>query len=67
MAKNNKDIHRVEITFLCSLQNGNQEVRLSYEHSEYKWVNPDDIGNFDLTDYMRKVIENVLKNPLTVR
>jgi 8-oxo-dGTP diphosphatase len=33
---------KLRIAFLVKILNENQEVRLSHEHAEFKWVNPKD-------------------------
>ncbi|HSD98439.1 MAG TPA: NUDIX hydrolase [Patescibacteria group bacterium] len=60
----NKDekIHRVEISFLCTLVNKEQEIILSHEHQAYQWVAEQDVEKFELTDYMKKTITNCFEN-----
>lgn len=36
---------KVGITFVCEYIDG--EVKLSDEHSEYRWISPEDFGEFD--------------------
>lgn len=60
------EVQRIEITFLCKSENEDQEVVLSNEHSEYRWITKEEIKDFDFSDYMREVIEDALKNPLVV-
>ena len=50
-----------ETTFLCEISDGKSNVKLSHEHSEYKWVNPDDIDSLKLPKYMDKVVKSSKK------
>lgn len=60
-----KEIQRVETIFLCKLLNSTQTVVLSHEHSEYKWVPSNKINNLELSSYMRDIINNALRNPIS--
>lgn len=60
----NDTIKVTEITFLCKLQNPGQEVTLSFEHSEYKWVTKEDIERLELSDYMKALVKDAFTNPL---
>lgn len=60
-----KEIQRVEIIFLCKLLNSTQTIILSHEHSEYKWVSSNNINNLELSSYMRDIINNALRNPIS--
>lgn len=66
MNDDKKEIQRVEIIFLCKLVNPAQEIILSREHSEYKWVSPKKISNLKLSEYMDTVINNALRNPISL-
>lgn len=58
-----KNIHRIQITFRCDLLDDTQEVQLSTEHTEYKWVLFTNLKDFKLSDYMNSLITESLKNP----
>ncbi len=49
-------IHVIEITFHCEIMDNSFEVKLSSEHTEYKWT-PLDIKDTELNEYMTKVVE----------
>jgi 8-oxo-dGTP pyrophosphatase MutT (NUDIX family) len=61
MEKHDEKIHRVEIFFACHKKDIAQEVTLSHEHSEYKWVGNEDINDVEMTDYQRKAMSAFLK------
>lgn len=65
MKDGKKEIQRVEIIFLCKLLNLAQTVILSHEHSEYKWVSSNKINNLKLSSYMKNIINNALRNPIS--
>lgn len=46
-------------TFLGKIKNYN--IKLNHEHTEYRWVNPDDLKNFDLLKDNEKMILELLK------
>lgn len=65
MKDDKKEIQRVEIIFLCKLINPTQTIILSREHSEYKWVSSNKISELELSNYMRDIINNTLRNPIS--
>lgn len=50
----------VGVFFLCKPLTEN--VRLSEEHDEYKWVLPDEAHNYDLLPPEDKVIQDYIEN-----
>lgn len=64
MPVNDKESQRIEITFLCLLQDPHQQVVLSHEYSAYQWVHIKNIPRFELSDYMKQVITDALNNPI---
>ncbi len=58
MDKSHEKIHRVEIFFLCRMKDVNQQVQISHEHSEYKWVSKEAVSTVGMTEYMRKSISS---------
>lgn len=54
--------HTVEIIYLCKALNSN--VRLSHEHSEFQWVNQDQLKDLGTTDFMRQLITHLQEHPL---
>lgn len=56
----------IEIFFVCKMFEG-QEVKISYEHSDFKWVNFEDLKNYEITEYILKVLsyieEHLLSHP----
>lgn len=53
----------VEITFLCTIIDSKFDVKLSDEHSEYRWISFENINSLNLNDYMSKVV-NTAKSSL---
>lgn len=56
-----KDIQRIEITFLCKVINP-ARVKLSHEHSDYKWLKVTEINTIKATDYIKKIIDSSVEN-----
>lgn len=50
------DVHRTEITFVCTLKDQNQKVQLSPEHDTFVWVPVEELDHYDIDDYMRQVL-----------
>lgn len=57
----NKNVFYVEIFFVCRIKDEKQEVVLSEEHSEYKWVTFEDVSKFETTEYVEGVLEEIQK------
>lgn len=50
------DIQYFEITYHCKLKNENYEIKLSHEHSEYKWISLENIESAGLNTYIASSI-----------
>jgi len=37
------------------------EIKLNWEHTEYKWINPKELKNFDIVPKLEKSLENASK------
>ena len=37
------------------------EIRLDWEHTEYKWIKPEELKNFDTVPHLDKSLENAFK------
>jgi 8-oxo-dGTP diphosphatase len=48
----NPDTQIIGVTMLCRYKSG--EVKLSEEHTEFKWIDPEKILNMETTDGIRK-------------
>lgn len=46
-----------QINFLVTTLDDSSRVKISNEHIGYKWINVDDINNYDITKSTREVIE----------
>ncbi len=52
-------IQRVEIIFYCNMTDKDQKIILSSEHSDFKFLSLENLGELDLSEYMRGIIENI--------
>jgi 8-oxo-dGTP diphosphatase len=55
--------HTVEIIYLCQFL-GDQQVKLSFEHSDYRWINFDELITLETTDFMRDLILGLKEHPV---
>lgn len=65
IAVNNFYIEKIqyfEVTYLCEVSDGFYDIKLSPEHSEYKWVNFNDLSILDGNEYMKKTIARCKNN-----
>jgi len=53
-----RDTQRIEITFLCKVINPS-DIKLSHEHSAYKWLKTTEINTIKVTDYIKKIIDSL--------
>ena len=51
--------HEWEI-FPFLFETTNAEIKLNWENSEYKWVNADEISNYETVPSLEKVLSNLL-------
>ena len=56
---NRKQLHIIGIFFECEALSDN--IRLSNDHSEFKWINPKDYKKYDLFDNLKGAFETYLK------
>jgi 8-oxo-dGTP diphosphatase len=52
------EIQVFEITFLSKVTDDKYEVKLSSEHTDYKWISFKDTSSLKLNSYMSKVIDD---------
>lgn len=57
--KNNGKTQVVGATMLCKYKGG--EVRLSKEHNEYAWVDPEEIDNYNVHEGIKKDVKEAVK------
>lgn len=55
------DIEVSESTFLCEVADENFNVMLSEEHETHQWVALENLESFELSNYIRKVINSSKK------
>lgn len=55
--------HTVEIIYLCQMENL-QEISLSFEHSDYKWMSFEEILLIPNNNYFIQVIKKIQNHPL---
>lgn len=53
--------HTVEIWFLVKINDGNDNVRLNEEHTDFKWITKDEIANYPMSKGMREMITLAFK------
>ncbi|HVT01592.1 MAG TPA: NUDIX hydrolase [Patescibacteria group bacterium] len=58
------DTQFIQVNYLCELVNENQEVRLSFEHSEYKWITFEELETFEISSKMASEIIQFRDHPL---
>ncbi len=56
--------HTVEIIYLCQLLADSPDVNLSFEHSDYRWVDFAELEVVCSTDFMMRSIRNLEYHPL---
>lgn len=54
------EVQRIEITFLCRALNP-AEIKLSLEHSDYKWLKLADANTIKINDYIKKILASSAK------
>lgn len=54
-----KKVQRIEIIFYCKIVDRQQKITLSPEHSNFKFLSLENLGEFDLSKYMMSIIEDV--------
>ena len=52
-----KEVQRIEITFFCKVIDVNYSVRLSHEHSDYKWINVSQINRVNVSSYIKNIVK----------
>lgn len=62
--ENNKQY--VEIDYLCKPLK-DIKVKLSFEHSDYKWVAFDELHNYEMSPLMKEVIHRIKSRKLPAR
>lgn len=53
---NNGERHTVEIVFLATLTEDEQEVVLGKDHTEYHWIEKEEVDDYTFTDEARECI-----------
>ena len=56
------EAHRYAVFFICKLVGG--DIKLSHEHSEYKWFGFDEIDNIDYSEPCFRDVLNKIKPPI---
>jgi len=57
--KNNGKTQVIGITVLCKHKYG--EVKLSDEHTDFKWINPSEIGEYNIHDGIEEDVKATIK------
>ena len=59
----NGNRHTVEIVYLVNLADESSIIALSEDHDEYKWISPEEIDNYNITDEMKESILGGMNYP----
>lgn len=54
-----KKVQRIEIIFYCKIVDKQQKITLSPEHSNFKFLSLENLGEFELSKYMMCIIKDV--------
>lgn len=54
--KNNEKNHVLQIYYAVELVNPEQTVKLSQDHSEFKWVKPEDLKEIKISPLLKKLL-----------
>ncbi len=46
--------------YLCKMKNPDQKIKLSKEHTDYKWIEPDKISEYETVPLLEEGLNNVL-------
>lgn len=57
--------HTVEIIYLCKLTKA-QKIKLSFEHSDYKWLSFDEIAEIKTTEFIINLVKDLRSHPLII-
>lgn len=58
-----KEINRIWITVPCLVElKEKPEIKLDWEHTQYKWIKPEEISKFDIVPNTDKSYENILNH-----
>jgi len=57
---NGKKYHWIIHPFLYSVENKNK-IKIDWENSEFKWINPSDIVNFNTVPHFKEIVNNFFK------
>lgn len=55
-----EDIQRIDISYLCRAVD-ESKLKLSFEHTDFKWVKPEDIENLGLNEYLNNIAQTAVK------
>ncbi|HRN96007.1 MAG TPA: NUDIX domain-containing protein [Candidatus Levybacteria bacterium] len=54
----------LELFFLGEMKDQNQEVAISHEHSDFKWITYSEIDTYNISPYVKVVLEEIHNHPL---
>lgn len=57
------DTQYVQLDFLCT-PTDDSEVKLSEEHSDFKWITFDDLDKYEMTPEMKKELLKIASHPI---
>lgn len=53
-----KKIQRVEIIFYCKMTDRDQKITLSPEHSDFKFLSLENLGELELSEYIKSIVND---------
>jgi 8-oxo-dGTP diphosphatase len=54
------EVQRIDITFLCRAVDISK-LKLSFEHTDYKWVKPSEVESLHLNEYINNIAQVAVK------
>lgn len=53
----NKDVHMIDIQYICVIMSEDPDVKISSEHDEYKWIAEKELDTIKLSQQMKMAIK----------
>ena len=56
--------HYVEVSYLCHIKDTHQEVTISHEHDDFRWIKFEELPTENITELMTELIKGFADHPL---
>jgi len=63
LSDSNPDKHTIRIAYLCRLVNGSEEIKLSHEHSDFRWIHVHGDHPLLISGLFKQCIDIIKKYP----